>query len=109
MRGGGKKIVSLLPLFFAVVAIVLVVVNIVRRDENSLLARAVGWVGERVEGFDSKATTATACPKGMRPFNNEKGASFCCGATVNPYGATCSDPKKTCALEPNTEAPLCKP
>ena len=109
MRGGGKKIGSLLPLFFAVLAVILVVVHIVRRDENSWLTRAVSWIGERVEGFDAQVTTGTTCPKGMRPFNNEKGASFCCGATVNPYGATCSDPKKTCALEPNTEFPMCKP
>ena len=108
MRGGGKKI-GMLPLFFGVLAVVLVVVHIVRRDENSWVARAVGWIGERVEGFDARVRTATACPAGMRPFNNEKGASFCCGATVNPYGATCSDPKKTCALEPNADAPLCKP
>lgn len=105
----GKKTGSLLPLFFAVLAVVLVVVNIVRRDTDSWFTRAVGWISERTEGFDAPVKTATACPTGMRPFNNEKGASFCCGATVNPYGATCSDPKKTCALEPHAEVPLCKP
>jgi len=104
----GKQNGSWVALFIAVSTILLVVYNIVKRDNNSWLATGIGWISEKVEGFDSPAKTSTSCPKGMRPFNNEKGASFCCGATVNPYSASCSDPAKTCALEPHADAPLCK-
>jgi hypothetical protein len=105
----GKKIDNWVPFFLAIGAVFLVVYNIVRRDNNSWLTQGIGWVSEKVEGFDIPPRTSTTCPQGMRPFNNEKGASFCCGATVNPYGATCSDPKKTCALEPTEGVTLCKP
>jgi hypothetical protein len=105
----GKKIDTWVPLFLAIGAVFLVVYNIVRRDNNSWLAQGVGWISEKVEGFDSPAKAAKKCPQGMQPFNTEKGANFCCGATVNPYGATCSDPARTCALEPTEGVTLCKP
>ena len=99
MRGGAKKIGNLIPLFLAVLAVVLVVVNIVRRDENSMVARAVAWIGGRTEGF-------LTCPTGKTAFTDEKGNSFCCGAPL-----TCSDPSKVCALtrsKDTRDIPTCR-
>jgi hypothetical protein len=113
-----KKSVNLVPLFIALAATVAVVFYIVRRNSDSSLASAAAWVGQQLEGFDTKASTGTNCPKNWKFFNNEKGTSFCCGAEVNPYGASCSDPAKLCAFEPNVAdprggargaLPLCKP
>jgi hypothetical protein len=100
-----KKSVPLGTLFFAIGLVLAVVVYIVRRDQDSGFARLVAAFGEMVEGFDAPSPS---CPRGMKFFNDRKGASFCCGAEVNPIGATCSDPKKTCALEPTKGVSSCK-
>ena len=87
--------------FFAILAILSVIYSIVRRETDSSLVDAIGWISKKVEGFDTAATTAIKCPSGMKFFVDARGISFCCGGTVNPYGATCSDPAKLCALVPN--------
>lgn len=102
----------------AILAILGVIYHIVRRETNSSIASFFSWIGNNIEGFDGKATTAIVCPKGMKFFVNERGVSFCCGGAVNPYGASCSDPAKLCAFEPNVPDPrghqfgfvsVCKP
>jgi hypothetical protein len=109
-----KKSASAIPLFLVTGLILLVVYSIVRRDGDSYFARSARLIGQMMEGFTTRTSIGAMCPKGWKFFNNDKGASFCCGANVNPYGATCSDPKKTCALEPNLKndkgaaVPLCK-
>jgi hypothetical protein len=100
-----KKSVSLIPLFISIIAVIAIVYYIVRRNGDLPVTNAVAWVGQSLEGFDTKATTASNCPKGWKFFNDSKGTSFCCGAKVNPYGATCSDPAKLCAMEPNIKDP----
>ena len=99
-----KKTYSLY-FFFAIVAVLAVIYSIIRRESNSSLVDAIGWISKKVEGFDTAATTAIKCPSGMKFFVNARGVSFCCGGSVNPYGATCSDPAKLCALAPNIQDP----
>ena len=102
-------------IFFAVFLVILVVYYITQRQSNSSLADALGWISKAVEGFDNTGTTAIKCPGTMKFFVDARGTSFCCGGTVNPYGATCSDPAKLCAFEPNIRnaagtgfVPICK-
>ena len=92
-------------LVLMILAIIGVIYYIVRREQDSGFTKGVAWLGRQLEGFDSLASTGIKCPQGWKFFNNEKGTSFCCGATVNPYGATCSDPAKMCAFEPNVPDP----
>ena len=90
-----------------IAVIFFVVTYIARREGDSWLANGAAWFGKAVEGF---AVTASAgvginCPKGWKFFNDPRGGSFCCGATVNPYGASCSDPAEMCAFEPGVPDP----
>lgn len=86
-------------LFFAITAILATIYYITRRESDSALVGLVGWIGSKTEGFDAPPPPSIRCPKKMTFFANSGGKGFCCGAIVNPYGATCSDPAKTCALE----------
>lgn len=102
-------------IFFAVILVLGITYHIVQRQNDSGLADMIGWIGKAVEGFDNTGTTAIKCPGTMKFFVDARGTSFCCGGTVNPYGATCSDPAKLCALEPNIRnstgtgfIPICK-
>ncbi len=86
-------------LFFAIIVILSLIYYIIMRESDSFLAILASWIGAKTEGFDAPAPPSIRCPKAMKFFANSGGKGFCCGATVNPYGATCSDPAKTCALE----------
>lgn len=99
-----KKAFDYTPLLI-IAAITAVIYYIVRRNDDSGFTKAVAWIGKVLEGFDTQASTGIKCPSNWKFFNNEKGTSFCCGATVNPYGASCSDPAKMCAFEPNVPDP----
>ena len=100
-----SKKTNYLFFFFATGLVIAVVYLIVRRESDSSLAVAAAWIGGLAEGFDTRATTAIKCPRDMKFFVNARGVSFCCGGIVNPYGATCSDPSKLCAFEPNVVDP----
>jgi hypothetical protein len=91
--------------FLMILALAGVIYYIVRREKDAGFTQAVAWFGQQLEGFDTRASTAIKCPNNWKFFNDSRGASFCCGATVNPYGATCSDPAKMCAFEPNVADP----
>lgn len=99
-----KKGLNYVPILM-ILAVIGVIYYIVNRNENSGFTNAVAWMGKALEGFDTRVSTGIKCPNGWKFFNNDKGTSFCCGATVNPYGATCSDPAKMCAFEPNVPDP----
>ena len=110
-----KKSVDLLPLLFVVISIMFAVYVIVMRESDSSFVNMISWFGKYVEGFSTaNAGIGIKCPQNMKFFNDARGGSFCCGATVNPYGATCSDPTKVCAFVPNVASPsggvfpLCK-
>lgn len=98
-----------LYLFFAITLIFGMVYYIVKRESNSSFADLANWIGSKTEGFAIRVSPTVRCPKNMKYFANSGGASFCCGGVVNPYGATCSDPTKLCALAPNTPDPRGKP
>jgi hypothetical protein len=78
---------------------------IVKRESDSFLATAAAWIGSKLEGFDASPPPAIRCPENWKFFANSGGAGFCCGAEVNPYGGSCSDPEKLCALAPNMPDP----
>lgn len=87
-----KKSYGMLPVIIAV-AILLVVIYIVNRNEKSAVSRLTAWVSDAMEGFTTSVAEASAvprCPAGYTFFNDQKGESFCCSGSVNPYSHTCT-------------------
>ncbi len=83
----------------------LVVYYIARRESDSSIISLVSFVNQIGEGFDSPASTAIKCKSGWTFFANAKGQSFCCGGSVNPYGAVCETPEKLCSWAPRVPDP----
>jgi hypothetical protein len=85
--------------FFALTAVMAVVYYIATRESDSAFAGLAKWIGSQAEGFDAPPPPSVRCPSDKKFFVSAGGKGFCCGAEVNPYGATCSDPAKVCAME----------
>jgi hypothetical protein len=102
-----KKPDMFTPALIAVVIFV-VVFYMLRRNEASPFAKALGWVANQMEGFaNAPVTTATKCPTGYRFFNDAEGRSLCCDGEINYYSHTCKprSVRGMCAFEPNVPDP----
>lgn len=92
----------------AAVAIVMIVIYIVNRSDNSPITSFTQWISNVTEGFGVPPVLNTPqCPLGYKFFNDSRGESFCCAGEVNRYTHTClaKGAQQLCALKPDSDDP----
>lgn len=102
-----KVRLSMWPALSAV-AIVMIVIYIVNRSDNSPITSFSQWISTVTEGFGVPPVLNTPqCPVGYKFFNDSRGESFCCAGEVNRYTHTClaKGPQQLCALKPGSDDP----
>jgi len=101
----------------AAVAILLLVLYIVTRNDTSPVVKFTQWYSNLMEGFAAPIGDVPRCPPNYRFFNDKRGDSFCCNGTINPFTHTCEakGPHDLCAFDsrhpdprnPSSQLPSC--
>ena len=91
---------------YAVILVVFIVLYIIATPGISPIVKFAQWISSHTEGFAAPVETPK-CPYGYKFFNDERGDSFCCNGSINPYSHICSTstPDGICAFRPNTADP----
>ncbi len=102
-----KQKLSIWPALTAV-AIVLLIIYIVHRSENSPITKLTQWISSVHEGFSVPPVLSTPqCPIGYKFFNDARGESFCCAGDINRYSHKCLAKAENglCGMKPDSDDP----